>query len=180
MKVRPIINSYDLQRRVIELAKLIEDKYNEKIYIIGLLNGAFMFVSDLIRYIKKDIYIDFMKVSSYMGDKSLDLKVLCDIKLDIEGKDVLLVDDILDTGKTLSKVKELILSKAPKTLKICTFLDKPSRRETDIEADFVGFKIEDKFVVGYGLDYNGFGRNFNFIAELELSNHLSTNDIMIE
>jgi hypoxanthine phosphoribosyltransferase len=78
------------------------------------------------------------------------------------------VDDILDTGKTLSKVKELILSKHPKSLKICVLLDKPSKREVDVKADYVGFEIEDKFVVGYGLDYNGFGRNLDFIAQIEI------------
>ena len=167
MRIKPVINSYDLQKRVLELAKAIESQHDE-IYMVGLLNGAFMFVSDLARYIKKPVYIDFMKVSSYIGDKSSDLRILCDISLDISDKDVLIVDDILDTGKTLSKVKELILSKHPKTLKVCTLLDKPARREVYIEADYVGFKIEDRFVVGYGLDYNGFGRNLDFIAELEI------------
>lgn len=167
MKVKPIINSFDLQKRVIELSKAIEKDY-EEVYVIGLLNGAFMFVSDLSRHIQKNVFVDFMKVSSYVGDKSSNLNVLCDISLDIKDKDVVLVDDILDTGKTLSKVKELILSKHPKSLKICVLLDKPSRREVDVKADYIGFEIEDKFVVGYGLDYNGFGRNLGFIAQIEI------------
>ncbi len=167
MRIKPIINSFDLQKRVLELSKEIEKDY-EELYIIGLLNGAFMFVGDLARHMNKNVYIDFMKVSSYTGDKSSHFNVVCDININIKDKDVIIVDDILDTGKTLSKVKEIILSKNPKSLKLCTLLDKPSRREVDIRADYVGFEIEDRFVVGYGLDYNGFGRNLNFIAEIEL------------
>ncbi len=167
MRIKPIINSYELKKRIIALSNTIEKDFNE-VYIIGLLNGAFMFVSDLVRYIKKPVYIDFMRVSSYVGDKSHDLNIICDITMGIKDKDVLIVDDILDTGKTLSKVKDIIFSKSPNTIRICTLLDKPSRRIVDIKADYVGFGIEDKFVIGYGLDYNGFGRNFDFIAELIL------------
>ncbi|GAB6078820.1 hypoxanthine phosphoribosyltransferase [Hydrogenobaculum acidophilum] len=167
MRIKPIINSFDLQKRVLELSKTIE-KEHEEVVVIGLLNGAFMFVGDLVRYMNKTVYIDFMKVSSYTADKSSHFNIICDINMDIKDKDVILIDDILDTGKTLSKVREIILSKNPKSLKLCTLLDKPSRREVDIKADYVGFEIEDKFVIGYGLDYNGFGRNLNFIAEIEL------------
>lgn len=166
MEVKAIINSYDIKRRVFELGVEIQKDFKSEIYIIGLLNGAFIFVSDLIRHIKNPVYVDFMKVSSYVGKNSSAFNIICDTGLDLKYKDVLLVDDILDTGKTLSKVKDILLSKSPKTLKICTLLDKPSRREVPIEADYVGFKIEDRFVIGYGLDYDGFGRNLDFIAEV--------------
>jgi len=166
MKLKPIINSFDLQKRVLELAKSIEKDY-EEVYVIGLLNGAFMFVGDLTKHINKNVYVDFMKVHSYVGDTSSNLKVICDITADIKAKDVLVVDDILDTGKTLFNIMNILKGQNPKSLKLCVLLDKPSRRKIDIKADYVGFEIEDKFVVGYGLDYRGFGRNLNFIAEID-------------
>ncbi len=166
MELKAIINSYDLRKRVFELSLEIQRDFKSEIYMIGLLNGAFIFVADLVRHIKNPVYVDFMKVSSYLGKESSVFNIICNITLDIKDKDVLLVDDILDTGKTLSKVKDILLSKSPKTLKICTIIDKPSRREMPIEADYVGFKIEDDFVIGYGLDYDGFGRNLDFIAKI--------------
>lgn len=167
MEIKPLINSYDLHKRIIEIAKDIDRDFKEDIYILGILNGAFMFVSDLVKHIKNKVYIDFVKASSYENKEFSEFKLICDIKLDIKDKAVILVDDILDTGKTLQKIIDVVLSKNPKTLKICTLLDKPSRRIVDIKADYIGFCIEDRFVVGYGLDYNGFGRNLDFIAMID-------------
>lgn len=126
-------------------------------------------MSDLVKQIKLPLYMDFMAVSSYgMSTKSSGIvRILKDLNEDIEGKDVLIVEDIVDTGLTLHYLVDYIKSRNPRSVKVCCFLDKPSRRKVDVEVDYVGFEIPDKFVVGYGLDYAQKYRNLPYVSVLE-------------
>ena len=138
-------------------AKINEEFKNKDLIIICVLKGSFLFVSDLIRNIKNiNCYIDFIQISSYGSntESSGIIKLEKDIGIDIKNQNVLIIDDILDTGSSLSFLVDLFGNRDPKTLKTCVLLDKPERRKFNIKADYVGFEIENKFVVGYGLDYN--------------------------
>jgi hypoxanthine phosphoribosyltransferase len=166
-RLEKLIDASKIEKRVRELAEAIKNDFQEEdeIIVIGVLKGAFIFTADLSRYLGNKVKIDFLKVSSY-GDKmesSRDVKFLMDISEDIENKNVLLVDDIIDTGRTLQKIVEKLKARNPKSLKTCVLLDKKERREVDFHADFVGFEIPDKFVVGYGLDWAEEGRNLKDI-----------------
>ena len=133
--------------------------------VIGLLKGSIVFMTDLIKEIDLPLVIDFMSVSSYSGTTSTGvIKILKDTDIDVKGKDVLIVEDIIDTGLTLSHVKKLLIDRGTKSLKICTLLDKPARRTVDMKGDYVGFEIPDEFVVGYGLDYDQRHRNLPYIG----------------
>ncbi len=135
--------------------------------VVSLLNGTVMFLADLIRHLNLPLRLDFMGVSSYgLGTESGELVFTKELRLDVRGRDVLLVDDILDTGKTMSRVLPKIQALKPRRIKICVMLDKPSRRTEDIEADYVGFEIPDLFVVGYGLDFAERYRNLPFVGVL--------------
>ena len=146
---------------IAEMVKRVASEINrdyagEDLVVIPILTGAFIFASDLIRELKMPVNIDFMQVSSYVGENSTGvLKIKKDITVDIKGQHVLIVEDIIDTGRTLKLLKELLGSKEPKSLKICTAFDKPDRRLTDLVPDYNGIVVPDKFIVGYGLDYNG-------------------------
>jgi len=164
-----LITEDEIKRRIKQLAKEVENIFpsGEDLIVIGLLKGSFMFVSDLVREIRKPVLVDFMSVSSYVGTESSgNVSIKKDIDINIKGKNVLLVDDILDTGRTFKKVLEIIQSKNPKDIKTCVLLDKPARRVVDIEADLVGFSIPDHFVVGYGLDWDELGRNLKGIYKV--------------
>ena len=166
-----LISKEELEVRVLELAKEIERDYQDKdLVCIGLLKGSVIFMSDLIKNIDLELSIDFMKVSSYGSGTSTSgiVKILKDIDHDISGKDVLLIEDIVDSGLTLSNVKEFILKKQPNSVKICTLLDKPERRQVEVYTDYVGFQIPDEFVVGYGLDYAEKFRNIPFVGKFNL------------
>ena len=147
-----------ISNRIANIAYRIDKDFNGgDLIVVCVLKGSFLFTSDLIRSIsKEECIIDFVKVSSYGSgtESSGEIKLTKDIEVDIKDKNVLVVDDILDTGLSLFYLTNLLIVRNPKVLKTCVLLDKPSRRKYDIKADYVGFEIEDKFVVGYGLDYN--------------------------
>ena len=152
-----LIDEETLQKRIKELADEISRDYEGKNPLfIGILKGSVFFITDLLRYLTIPAQMDFMAVSSYgAGTKSSgEVKVLKDLNAPIAGKDVIIVEDIVDSGNTLSYLKRLLISRKPASVKICTLLDKPDRRKTDIVTDYSGFIIPDEFVVGYGLDYD--------------------------
>lgn len=136
--------------------------------LVGLLRGSFVFMADLCRAIDLSHEVDFMTASSYGGgmNSSRDVKILKDLDEDIRGKDVLIVEDIIDSGNTLSKVREILQLREPKSLAICTLLDKPSRREVPVPVEWIGFSIPDEFVVGYGIDYAQRYRHLPFIGKV--------------
>lgn len=164
-----LITEAQIQSRVAELAGQINRDYeNEEIIFVGILRGSCYFLCDLTRWIKNSAYIEFMSVSSYKGTQSSgEVRINTDISMPIEGKNVIIVEDIIDTGSTLAYLKRIMLERRPKSLKICSLLDKPSRRKVEIEGDYVGFTVPDEFVVGYGLDYNQRYRNFPDIGVLK-------------
>ncbi len=165
-----MIGKEEIQKRVSELGKEISRDYkDDSIVAICVLKGAVIFISDLIREINVDTKIDFMAVSSYGATTQSTgvVRILKDLDSDIEGENVLIVEDIIDTGLTLKYLKEYLLARKPKSLKICTLLDKPERRTADVKADYVGFTIENKFIVGYGLDFDERYRNLPYISYLE-------------
>ena len=155
--------------RVKELAAEInKDFAGEEIIFVGILRGSCYFMCDLTREIKNTAYLEFMSVSSYNGTSSSgEVRINTDISRPLAGKNVVIVEDIIDTGYTLSYLKRILLERQPKALRICTLLDKPSRRKAEIEGDYVGFTVPDEFVVGYGLDYNQKYRNFPEIGVLK-------------
>ncbi|MDD4164702.1 MAG: hypoxanthine phosphoribosyltransferase [Eubacteriales bacterium] len=167
---KTLLTEEQIKNRIKEMAKQISDDYRDKnLLIIGVLKGSVVFMSDLMRALDINSKVDFMAVSSYgSGTKSSgNLNILMDLRRDVMGYDVLIAEDILDSGHTLSKVKELILSRKPASLRIATLLDKPSRRQVDITIDYTGFEIPDEFVVGYGLDFDEDYRNLPFIGVLK-------------
>jgi hypoxanthine phosphoribosyltransferase len=152
------------------LANQINSDYKDKeLVVVCVLNGAFVFCSDLIRKIDQPIYVDFVKVSSY-GDQKVssgNLKVDLDLKVDIQGKHVLVVEDIVDTGLTLSCLMEKFNSLNPASLKLASFLHKPDKTKFEVPIDYLGFEIPDSFVIGYGLDYAGLYRELPYLGVLE-------------
>jgi len=167
------ISALEIEQTVARLGRQINDYYSEKpdlnLLVIGLLRGSFVFMADLIRQIELPLTVDFMTVSSY-GDATAstgNVKVVMDLDEPVEGKDVLMVEDIIDTGNTFNKVIGLIRYRKPRSLKICTFLSKPSRRQVEVPIDFCGMEIPDEFVCGYGLDYAQKYRNLPYIGILK-------------
>lgn len=169
MKLIEYISKEEIDKKIIELAEKISNDYDGKdIELICVLKGAVVFAIDLSMHIKSNVRFNFIEVSSYDGMESTGkIKLNKDITESIEGKNVLIVEDIIDTGMTLSYLKEHLLSKNPKSLKICTLVDKYEKRVVDIDIDYNGFVIEDKFIVGYGLDYNEDYRNLPYIGIIE-------------
>jgi hypoxanthine phosphoribosyltransferase len=165
---RVLITDEQIARRIKTLAREIErDFRGREMVVVSLLNGTVMFLADLIRHLSLPLRLDFMGVSSYgAGTESGDLVFTKELRLDVRGRDVLLVDDILDTGKTMSRVLPKIRVLKPRRIKICVLLDKPSRRTEGVEADYVGFDVPDYFVVGYGLDFAERYRNLPFVGVL--------------
>ena len=171
MSVR--ISTEDIQAKVKELGAIIDAHYansDKELVLVGLLRGSVIFMSDLCRAITKPHELDFMTVSSYGGGtvSSKDVKILKDLDGEIRGKDILVVEDIIDSGNTLSKVLEILSTREPNSIELCTLVSKPSRREIDLEVKFLGFEVEDKFIVGYGLDYDQKYRHLPFIGEIGL------------
>ncbi|MEN3044041.1 MAG: hypoxanthine phosphoribosyltransferase [Candidatus Hydrothermales bacterium] len=165
-----ILKEKDIKKKVKEIAKLLKKEYKGKNpVIIGILKGGFIFLSDLIREMGIDCTLEFIRLSSY-GKKSKitekDVKIMWDLPVNIENKDVILVEDIVDTGFTLKFLKENLLKRKPRSLKTVVFLDKYERREADVEIDIIGFKVPNKFLVGYGLDYNEKFRYFKNVYGL--------------
>ena len=169
--ISKFISEEDIEKKVEELAKRITKDYkNEDILLVGLLKGSTIFLADLIRKLDLDSNLDFIVASSYglKMNSTRDVRILKDLEVDIKDRNVLIVEDIIDTGYTLSKVTQTLKIRNPKSIKICTLLDKPSRREVDIKVDYVGFQIEDKFVVGYGIDYAEKHRGLPYIGYVEM------------
>lgn len=168
-EINILINKSKLEKRIEELGKQIEKDYEGKeIVFIGILKGSVMFMSELAKNVKSNVVLDFMDVSSYEGTESTGkIKINKDIRDSIEGKDVIIVEDIIDTGRTLTYVLEYLKQKNPNSIKIATMLSKPSRRVMELNVDYIGFAIEDKFIVGYGLDYNEKYRNLPYIGYIE-------------
>lgn len=167
---RILISSSQIQQRIKEMAAQIESDYPEgPLYVVSVLKGAFIFVADLVRALQRpSVRIEFMAISSYGNEKtsSGQVKVTRDLDTNIEGQNVLIVEDIIDSGVTLSYLKRLLEQRHPKSLAIATLLDKPERRIAPVEVKYTGFKIPDEFVVGYGLDYAEDYRNLSDIRIL--------------
>lgn len=157
-------------KRVQEIAEQINKDLNgEPLHLICILKGSMFFCADLARHLDMPVSIDFMAASSY-GDNTVSsgmLEVTVDLADELDGKNCLIVEDIIDTGNTIDKVEQLLKARSPKSLRVCALLDKPDRRETPVTMDYVGFTIPDTFVVGYGLDYAQRYRNLRFIGNLE-------------
>ena len=166
--VTTMISEQEIKTRIQEIADEINDRYKgtESLVMIGLLRGSAIFLADLARLITVPVVLDFMATSSYGTgtDSSGEVKILKELDEEIHGRDVLIVEDIIDTGNTLTKIKKMLLLRDPKSFSICTLLTKPSRREVEVDVEWVGFSIEDKFVVGYGIDYAQFYRNLPYIG----------------
>lgn len=164
-----LLSEQEIKTRVAQLGRVISEDYKGKeLLVIGILKGAIIFLTDLVRSINNPIYFDFMSVSSY-GDSastSGEVRILKDLDKSIEDRHVLIVEDIIDTGLTLDYLTHVLSSRGPASLKICTLLDKPSRRVTPVYVHYRGFSIADDFVVGYGLDYNERYRNLPYIMAL--------------
>lgn len=168
--VEVMISEQEVQDRITQLGKDISVEYkdSEDLVMVGLLRGSFVFMADLARQIDVKLETDFMTASSYGNamESSRDVRILKDLDGDVKGKDVLLVEDIIDTGNTLSKVMEILSLRGPKSIRIVTLLDKPSRREINVDVKWVGFEIPDEFVVGVGIDYAQHYRNLPYIGKV--------------
>ncbi|MCX7905663.1 MAG: hypoxanthine phosphoribosyltransferase [Elusimicrobiales bacterium] len=158
-----------ISKRVNELARMISLDYkNKNLFMVGVLKGCFMFISDLVKNVKLNLNIDFMMISSYDGKQSSGVvRILLDLKQSIEGKDVLIVEDIVDTGLTINYLVKNMKARKPASLEVCTLLNKPSCRKVRVKLKYVGFDIPNKFVVGYGLDYKEYYRNLPYIGVLK-------------
>lgn len=168
-----LFSAEEIKTRVAELGKILTEDYkNKNPLLICPLKGSIMFFSDIVREIKIPCEIDFMTVSSYNSNtvSSGEIKILKDLTENINGRHVLIIEDIIDTGLTLYNLKKMLSGRNPESLKICTLLDKPSRRIADIKGDYCGFVIPDKFVIGYGMDLNEKYRNLPFIGIYESEN----------
>jgi hypoxanthine phosphoribosyltransferase len=166
-----MISAKAIAARIEALAKVIESEFadTDKLVVVGLLRGSFVFIADLVREIGLPIEVDFLEASSY-GDgmeSSREVRILKDLRGQIEGRDVLVVEDIIDTGHTLSKVTEYLNTRKPARLRTIALLDKPARREVPFKADWTGFEIPDEFVVGYGIDFAQRNRNLPFIGSVK-------------
>jgi hypoxanthine phosphoribosyltransferase len=164
-----LITSDDIQRRVSELAAEIDRDHPEGVHLVAVLKGAFVFLSDLARVIQRPCSLDFMAVSSYGNStkSSGQVQLLKDLESGLEGRDVIIVEDIVDTGLTLTYMQQILLARSPRHLRTACLLSKPSRRKVDVKVDYIGFEIEDRFVVGYGLDYAEQYRNLPYIAVVD-------------
>lgn len=169
-KIKVLISEEEINSRIAYLGEKIAKDYEGKdLHLICILKGGAFIACELAKNIKRPLSIDFMSVSSY-GDGTVSsgrVKIIKDLDDPVEGKDVLIVEDIIDSGNTLANLLELLKTRKPNSIRICTLLDKPDRRVTDVKVDYVGFQIPDKFVIGYGLDYAQKFRNLPFIGVVE-------------
>ncbi len=168
--IDPMISAKSIAARIEDLSQEIHREFSgtEKLVVVGLLRGSFVFIADLVRELDLPVEVDFLEASSY-GDameSSREVRIFKDLRGAIEGRDVLVVEDIIDTGHTLAHVTDYLKTKAPARLKSIALLDKPARREVDFKADWIGFEIPDEFVVGYGIDYAQRNRNLPFIGKV--------------
>jgi len=168
---KPLFTREEIQRKIQELGARISTDYADKdLLVIGVLKGAIFFMSDLLRSLRISVRMDFIHCtsSSSKSKGGNPVQMICDVKEDIRGKHVLLVEDIVDSGITLQHLKQMLLEREPASLKLCVLLDKADRRQAPIEADYTGFRIPNKYVVGYGLDYKDRYRNLPYIAVLPM------------
>ncbi|MDR1464006.1 MAG: hypoxanthine phosphoribosyltransferase [Oscillospiraceae bacterium] len=149
--------------------QISRDYEGKKLLVIGVLKGSFVFMADLIRALSVPCGVDFLAVSSYGGgtESSGSVKILKDLDMDLHGCDLLVAEDILDSGRTLSKILEILATRSPRSVRLCAFLDKPERRQVPMRADYVGASVPDEFVVGYGLDYGQRYRNLPYVGVLK-------------
>jgi hypoxanthine phosphoribosyltransferase len=169
-----LITSDEIEKRVTTLGAQIEQDYrdSDKLLLLGLLRGSVMFITDLMRKIRRPLTMDFMSVSSYNGTESSGfIRIDSDHKTNISGWDVILIDDIVDSGYTLHTIRKLLIDRKPRSLRTCALLDKVDRHRVDINIDYCGFEIPDYFVVGYGLDIDEKGRNLPYIASVDLNKY---------
>lgn len=169
-KIRELISEKDVAAKIAEMgAQISEDYKGESIYLLCILKGGAFFATELAKHITVPVSIDFMSVSSYGGETTSSgiVRIVKDLDTPIEGKHVLIAEDIIDTGRTLAYLMEHLWQRKPKSLKLCTLLDKPDRRVSDVKVDYTGFEIPDKFVVGYGLDYDQKYRNLPYVGVVE-------------
>lgn len=167
-----LISQEQLEEIVSNVAEKINKDYNgEEVFLIVILKGSIIFAADLMRKLNMPVTIDFMKVSSYGSGtvSGKEINVILDLKTDIKDKNVIIVEDIVDSGNTLYHLEKMLSQRNPKSLKLCTLLDKPERRETEVKAEYVGTEIPDEFVVGYGLDYDEKFRDLPYIGILSRS-----------
>lgn len=168
-----LISAEEISARVDVLADQIGDHFADtrKLVVIGLLRGSFIFTADLVRRLEIPVEIDFIEASSYGNsmESSREVRILKDLRGEIEGRDVLVVEDIVDTGHTLNHVLDILATRHPTRLEICALLSKPSRREVKVDAKWIGFEIPDEFVVGYGIDYAQRNRNLPFIGAVRFT-----------
>jgi hypoxanthine phosphoribosyltransferase len=168
---RPIVTQEEMRARIKELGKQIANDYTGKdLVLIGVLKGAYAFYADLARAIRIPLRVDFLIVTSYGGQSktSGQVKVITELTEDIKGKDVLLVEDIVDSGLTVQYLIKTLTKHKPRSVKVCTLLSKPERRTIDVSLEYIGFKIPNKYVVGYGLDYQQKYRNLPYLAVLDM------------
>lgn len=170
---RPLIAAEEIAARVDALAAEIEAAFRDskRLVVVGLLRGSFVFVADLVRRLTLPLEVDFLEVASYgtATESSGEVRILKDLRTPIEGRDVLVVEDIVDTGRTLARVLDLLAARRPARLEVCALLSKPARREVEVPVRWIGFEIPDVFVVGYGIDYAQQNRNLPWIGAVEFS-----------
>ncbi len=168
---KALITEQQIEERILDLAKEIESDYRdsgESLICLGILKGSVFFLVDLLKRVDLPVTVDFFRVSSYEGTSSGEVRLLKDVDLPLKGQNVLIIEDIVDTGNTLKVILDLMKFRGAKSVKLCSLLDKPSRRQVEVPIDYCGFQIEDHFVVGYGLDYNERYRNLPYVGILEL------------
>ena len=169
-KIRELISAEDVAAKIARMGEQISKDYEgESVYLLCILKGGVFFTTELAKHITVPVNIDFMSVSSYGGEtvSSGIVRIVKDLDTPIEGKNVLIAEDIIDTGRTLAYLMEHLKQRKPKSLKLCTLLDKPDRRVSDVKVDYTGFEIPDEFVVGYGLDYDQRYRNLPYVGVVE-------------
>ena len=169
-KIRVLLSEEEVDKKIEEIgARISKDYQGKAVHMICILKGGIFFTCELAKRISVPVSMDFMSVSSYGADTKSSgvVKIIEDLDEPLDGKDVLIVEDIIDSGRTLSYLIEIFKKRNPKSVRLCTLLDKPERRVTDVKVDYVGFNIPDKFVVGYGLDYNQKYRNLPYIGVVE-------------
>lgn len=169
--IEELISAKSIAARIEALAKDIQTHFSDtdKLIVVGMLRGSFVFIADLVRELDLPVEVDFLEVSSYGNamESSREVRILKDLRGEISGRDVLVVEDIVDTGLTLHHVIDFLKTRGPKRLTTCALLDKPSRREVEVKATWTGFEIPDEFVVGYGIDYAQRNRNLAYIGAVK-------------
>ena len=169
IKFKPLYDEVQIRKRVAEIgAQMTKDLNGELVVVVAVLKGAFIFAADLIREIKAPVIVDFIGCASYIGTKSTGtVRITHDLSTDIAGKNVILIEDIVDTGRTLDYLLRILGERRPKSLRLCTLLNKPEAREVQVKVDYTGFSIANEFVIGYGLDLDQRYRELPFIAQVQ-------------